>query len=66
MINNADTLIEGSPQGTGVIPFPKTSGPGCLKSIAVIWSETTHPPPIFALNMSGRASKALIEVASPQ
>jgi len=49
-----DIVIDRSLYGTGVIPFLKT------------WSETTHPPPIFDLDVPGSASNALIEVSSPQ
>jgi len=41
-----DTVIEGSPQGTGVIPFPRTSGPGSFKSMAVIIVYSPAPTPI--------------------
>jgi len=52
-------------QAMGVIPVPTVVGPGFLNAMAWTPSGTAQPLPEFARNISGRASKAAVDVSEP-
>lgn len=52
-------------QAIGVIPVPTVAGPGFLNAMAWTPSGTVQPLPEFARNISGRASKAAVDVSEP-